>query len=87
MPRRNIDVHRKYSLVVRIDPDHVSFETLAAMRINYNSRQQFPKVLAKSYFTPQLSLANSVWFDFYRPVSSGFDEKWLHNFFTVQDVQ
>lgn len=45
MPRRNIEVHRKYGPVVRIGPKHVSFKTLAALRTIYNSRQQFSKVM------------------------------------------
>lgn len=44
MPRRNIEVHRKYGPVVRIGPNHVSFSSPEALQIIHGSRQAYPKV-------------------------------------------
>ncbi|KAH9908161.1 benzoate 4-monooxygenase cytochrome P450 [Xylariomycetidae sp. FL2044] len=43
MPRRNVEVHRKYGPVVRIGPNTVSFSSLEALHTIHGSRQAFPK--------------------------------------------
>ncbi|KAI1162161.1 benzoate 4-monooxygenase cytochrome P450 [Nemania serpens] len=43
MPRRNIEVHRKYGPVVRIGPNHVSFSSPEALHTIHGSRQAYPK--------------------------------------------
>ena len=44
MPRRNIEVHRRFGPVVRIGPDHVSFSTPEALHTIHGSRQAYQKV-------------------------------------------
>jgi hypothetical protein len=44
MPSRNVEVHQKYGLVIRVGPKHVSFSSLAAIKTIYSSRQHFQKV-------------------------------------------
>ncbi|KAI0865170.1 benzoate 4-monooxygenase cytochrome P450 [Xylaria cubensis] len=43
MPRRNIEVHRKYGPVVRIGPNTVSFSSAEALYTIHGSRQAYPK--------------------------------------------
>ncbi|KAI0446170.1 benzoate 4-monooxygenase cytochrome P450 [Xylaria telfairii] len=43
MPRRNIEVHRKYGPVVRIGPKTISFSSPEALHTIHGSRQAYPK--------------------------------------------
>ncbi|KAK6005954.1 hypothetical protein QM012_006364 [Aureobasidium pullulans] len=43
MPRKNVEVHKKYGSVVRIGPKHVSFSSPEALQTIHGNRQAFPK--------------------------------------------
>lgn len=67
MPRRNIEVHRKYGPVVRIGPNHVSFSSPEALHTIHGSRQAYPKVNICFESVTRLSTATEAMF--HSPIS------------------